>query len=58
MSTHEFDTEQEMDDWADRFEDLCFEHLSLKEEVKDKREELKYAEKDLLDFETDYPNIP
>jgi len=57
MSVQEFDTEQELDDAAERFEELCFQHLNLKEAVAEAKRDFEYAEKELLDFEEDYPDV-
>jgi hypothetical protein len=54
MAIQEFETGQELDDAAERVEELAFQHLHLKEEVEDKRKDLEYAKKELLDFESDY----
>jgi len=57
MSIQEYDTQAELDDAAERFEEKCFEHLSLKEAVAEKEQELQNAERELADFEEDNPTI-
>lgn len=57
MTIREFDTEIELEDAAEKLEELCFEHLYLRQEVEDRRRELELAEKELLDFKTDNPEI-
>lgn len=51
MSIVEFDNEEEMDAEFERIASLNFEYLELKEEVKDKRKDLEYAEDELKQFE-------
>lgn len=55
MAIQEFNTESEIDDAFERIEELAFEHLSLKEAVEEKRKELEEVEKELSDFEENYP---
>jgi len=54
MTIREFETEEELEEAAERFEELSFEHLSLKEVVEKKTKELEEAEKDLANFEDEY----
>lgn len=54
MTIHEFKTQAELDAEAERYEELAFEHLYLKEAVEDAREELEWAERELEEFEKNH----
>ena len=57
MGIQNYDTQEELDAAAERFEELCFEHLSLKEAVTEKEQELEDAKKELTNFEDDNPSV-
>ncbi len=57
MGIREYDSQQELDDDFERYEELCFKYLELQAEVNEKEEDLKYALKELADFQEDYPAI-
>ena len=48
MTIKHFNSEEEMEESAARIEELCFEHLALKEAVSDAQKELEYAEETIL----------
>ena len=54
MTILEFRTQEELDAEAERYEEMAFEHMYLKEAVKDAEEELKWAERELEEFEKDW----
>ena len=57
MTIKTFETEQELEHEFERIEELNFEHLHLKEAVKDAEEALKEAEEELQNFEEDNKEV-
>ena len=53
MTIFDCATEEELEDMAEQIEEINFKHLELMDEVKERREELEMAEKELLEFQED-----
>lgn len=54
----EYDSQEELDDAADYYEELCFEHQGLQDAVEQAENDLYFAQQELEDFEDEHPEIP